>query len=181
MENNTDKIILIGMKGCGKTTVGKVLAEKLQVQFVDSDAEIERAHMVRKNETLTFREIFKKYGAEYFYDLDAEMLQNITEKLADIDFVFACAGGTPLQEKNQETLRNLGTIMFLNVEKHILLKRILKDGIPVFFPYQDDPEKSLDELLEKRLPIYEKLGNFKIDITNETPEEIADKIIHTLK
>lgn len=169
------------MKGCGKTTVGKILAEKLHAKFVDSDTEIEKVHRMNKNEILSFREIFKKYGESYFNTLDIQTLQNIFGEFNNTDFVFASAGRTPLQEENQDILQRLGVIIFLNVERNVLLKRILKDGIPAFFPYPDDPGKSLDELLKKRSSTYRKLANLTIDITSETPTEITDKIIRSLK
>ena len=63
----------------------------------------------------------------------------------------------------------------------VLLPRILKNGIPAFFPFQNDPEKSLDELLKKRKPVYEKIADKTISFNKETPEEIANKIISLLK
>ena len=175
------RIILIGMKGCGKTTIGTLLAEKLQVPFLDSDTEIERIHKRDKGEALSFREIFKKYGESYFNALDTRTLQHIAKEFGDTDFVFACGGRTPLQEENQEILAALGSIVFLNIEKSVLLKRILAQGIPAFFPYQDDPEKSLDELLTERVPVYKKLADITLVIGEETSEEVVHIILTELR
>src|SRR5690348_3966298 len=124
------RIILVGMKGCGKTTLGKLFAEQLQIPFLDSDASIEKMHEREKGEALPFREIFKKYGAKYFSALDTKTLKHIAQEFGNRDFVFACGGRTPLQKENQEILSRLGTIIFLQVEKAVLLKRILAQGIP---------------------------------------------------
>lgn len=174
-------IVLIGMKGCGKTTIGKLLAERLQVPFIDSDTEIEKMHRRNSGEAMAFREIFRRYGEKYFHALDTETLKHIARDSGDTDFVFACGGRTPLQEENQEILPRLGKIIFLNVEKATLLKRILAQGIPAFFPYQDDPERSLDELLARRLPVYKKLADMIVDVGEAPAEEVVHAIVTGLR
>ena len=175
------RIILIGMKGCGKTTLGTLLAAKLQIPFIDSDTEIEKTHKRDRGEAISFREIFKQYGEQYFRALDTRTLKHIAQELGNTDFVFACGGQTPLQEENQEILSGLGQIIYLEVEKAVLLKRILAQGTPAFFPYPDDPEKSLDELLTERLPLYKKLAGVTIDISEGTSEELIHSIMAELK
>ena len=96
------------------------------------------------------------------------------------DFVFACGGRTPLQEENQEILSRLGTSIFLYVDKAVLLKRILAQGIPAFFPYQDDPERSLDELVMQRAPAYKRLADLTIDASEGTAEEVMQTILKDL-
>lgn len=175
------KIILTGMKGCGKTTVGMLLAEKLQIPFLDSDAQIEKMHERESGEALSFREIFKQYGENYFNALDVRTLRYIARDFGKRDFVLACGGRTPLQTENQEILRTLGTLIFLNVEKKVLLQHILAQGIPGFFPYPDDPEKSLAELLSTRFPFYKKIASITLDIGEETPEQLVGTLLGRLK
>jgi len=171
------KLVLIGMKGCGKTTIGTLLAEKLQVAFIDSDAEIERTHQWERGEALSFRQIFKDYGEVYFRALEQKALKHIAEEFGETDIVLACGGRTPLQEENHEILLGLGKIIFLNLETGVLLKRILAQGIPAFFPYPDDPERSLNELATKRLSVYKKLADLTVDIGEEAPEEVVHTIL----
>jgi shikimate kinase len=175
------RIILIGMKGCGKTTVGTLLAETLRIPFIDADTEIEKMHKRESGEALSVRQIFKQYGETYFQALDTRTLKHIANEFAHTGFVFACGGRTPLQEENQEMLRGLGKIIFLHVEKGVLLKRILAQGIPAFFPYQDDPERSLDELLTERVPAYKKLADLTIDAGEGTSEEVIHTILKELR
>ena len=180
-------IILIGMKACGKSTVGKLLAQKLEIKFIELDQEIEKAHLIGKKpafakasagkEKLTFREIFKKHGAIYFRQLELEVLKIIFQEKRTRKFVLSCGGGTPLNEDNKEILKKLGKVFFLDVDEEVLLPRILEHGIPAFFPFQNDPEKSLNKLLEKRRPIYEKIANKIISFKSELPEELVRKIL----
>ena len=116
------------MKACGKTTIGTLLSEKLQLLFIDSDTEIEIIHKQEGDEAISFRQIFKKYGEKYFDTLDRRILKHVAKEYGNADLIFACSGRTPLQEGNQEILFGLGQIIFLNVEKSVLLKRILAQG-----------------------------------------------------
>jgi shikimate kinase len=175
------RIILIGMKGCGKTTIGTLLAENLSFPFIDCDAEIEKAYQQEKGESLPFRQIFERYGEEYFHALEVKALKDIARDGKKTDFVFSCGGRTPLYQENQEILLGLGKIIFLNVGKDVLLKRILADGIPAFFLYQDDAQRSLDVLLKERLPVYQKLANVVVDVAEETPETIVSTILAKMR
>lgn len=175
------KIILIGMKACGKSTVGKLLAQKLGIEFIELDQEIEKGHLTNKKEKLEFREIFKKHGTKYFRGLESEILEKISREKKSKKFVLSCGGGTPLDENNQKILKKLGKVIFLDTDKEILLPRILKHGVPAFFPYPGNPKKSRDELLKKRKPIYKKVADKIVAFTNETPKEIVNRIINFLK
>jgi shikimate kinase len=174
-------IILIGMKSCGKTTIGRLLAETIGIPFIDSDAEIEKTHSRERGETLSFRQIYKGYGAVYFRALETRTLQHIAQVAGNTNFVFACGGQTPLQEENQEILAALGTIIFLHVEKDMLLQRILAHGIPAFFPYADDPERSLQKLLTERVPVYKKLAAIIVDAGKGTAGEVTHAILREVR
>jgi shikimate kinase len=175
------RIVLIGMKGCGKTTVGRLLAETLRLSFIDADTEAEHVHQQERGEALAFRQIFRQYGETYFQALETRTLKRIAREREHTDYVFACGGRTPLQEENREIIPRLGTIIFLHVDRAVLLKRILAQGIPPFFPYQDDAEKSLDELLTQRVPAYKTLADLTIDVGEETSEEVMSIVLKGLR
>lgn len=174
-------IILIGMKACGKSTVGRLLTKRLDVDFIELDSEIEKKHFQKKNGKLVFREIFRHYGADYFRKLESKILNNISKEKKLKKFVLSCGGGTPLNEKNQKILKEIGVVIFLDAKDSVLLTRMIKDGIPSFFPYPDDPKKSLNELLKKRRPIYEKIADKIISFDKESPKELVEKIISSIK
>jgi shikimate kinase len=169
------------MKSCGKTTLGRLLAETMGIPFLDADTELEKTHRQETGEVFTFRQIYKHYGAAYFRALETRTLQHIAQDAANMNFVFACGGQTPLHEENQEILVALGTVIFLHVEKDILLQRILAHGIPAFFPYVDDPERSLHELLMERVPMYKKLAAITVDASKGTAREVTHAILKEVR
>ncbi len=175
------KIILIGMKGCGKTTIGMSLAKQLQVPFIDSDTALEKMHKQDSGEAIPVPEILKKYGEKYFNALETRAVECIAKEYSRTNVVFACGGRTPLQKENRAILAEFGTIIFLRVEMAVLLKRIRAQGIPAFFPYRDDPEKSLNELLAKRIPLYEELAHLTINVSEDTTEEVVATILKELR
>jgi shikimate kinase len=174
-------VILIGMKSSGKTTIGRMLARKLGLRFTDMDAEVERRHLQQKGERLRFREIFQKYGKDYFRNLETAALQDLAAAPSAAPFVLATGGGLPLAEENRALLGRLGTIVFLDVAQDVLLPRITSRGIPAFFPYPNDPARSLAELLQARKPIYQALAQITVPCRFESQQTLADTIVKQLE
>jgi shikimate kinase len=174
-------IVLIGMKSSGKTSVGRVLARRLGLRFTDVDAEVERLHFEQKGERLRFREIFKKHGKDYFRALETAAFQALATAPHERPFVLATGGGLPLAEANRALLKGLGVVVFLDVAQDVLLPRITSRGVPAFFPYPDDPARSLAELLAVRRPIYGALAQITVACRAESQETIADMIIRQLE
>lgn len=172
-------IVLIGMKGCGKSTVGKLLAEKQNIKFIEMDNELEKAHFKIKKEKLTFREIFQKYGQKYFRRLETTTLNKFARTLKNKNYVFACGGGIPMDTQNQKILLKLGKIIYLKPDCKELYERIISGGVPAFFPYPDDPKTSFDEILKSRNLIYENLSDSVLDCKKKDPEQIV-KMIQSL-
>ncbi|MCL4339491.1 shikimate kinase [Patescibacteria group bacterium] len=169
-------IVLIGMKASGKTTVGKILAKKLNMRFVDMDNIIEKKYKIKSGQSLSFREIFKKYGEKYFTNLESECLSEVCKE-TNGNIILACGGRTPLTKRNQNLLKKIGPAVYLDVDKKELLSRILKNGLPAFLKYTNNPGKSLDMLLKVRNPIYEEIADIKISCSDKKPDKIAGLII----
>lgn len=177
----TKKVILIGMKSSGKTTAGRLLARELGVRFIDMDEEIERLHAGQTGERLPFRDIFKKHGGEYFRAMETAALRGLVASLKNDAYVLSTGGGLPLAEENRALLRGMGTIVFIDVLEHVLLERIVSRGIPAFFPYPDDPKRSLAEILGARRPVYSALAAIRVECGAEPPEINAGKIMQQLE
>lgn len=179
--NPKPNLILIGMKSSGKTTIGRLLARKLGLRFTDMDAEVERLHFKHQGERLRFREIFQHYGKDYFRTLETAALQALADARSEAPFVLATGGGLPLAEENRTLLRGMGAIVFLDVAQDVLLARITARGIPAFFPYPNDPARSLAELLAARRPIYQALAQITVACRSESQQTIADTIVQQLE
>ncbi|HUD18845.1 MAG TPA: shikimate kinase [Patescibacteria group bacterium] len=166
-------IILIGMKGCGKSTVGRVLSKKLGMRFVELDDEISMLYEKKTGKRLSCRKIFRNIGEEDFRQLETDALNNV-KRIQNM--ALSCGGGTPLSETNQGMLRSMGTVVFLDTDEDILLKRIKTGGIPSFFKKNEDHKTSLHQVLETRFPVYEKIAGVRLALRDESPEEIATHI-----
>jgi shikimate kinase len=115
------KIFLIGLPGCGKSTLGKQLAEKLNVSFIDLDSEIE------KNMGISIKSIFKKYGESFFRKEEAEQLHRHGEGAED--FVMATGGGVPVFFDNMKFMNQNGRTVFLDVPPREIAQRIVKTKV----------------------------------------------------
>lgn len=173
-------IILIGMKGCGKSTIGKLLAKKLGMIFIDMDSEVEKLAKKVTGKNLRYREIFKLHGEQYFCDLEIKVLTSIDKEFRNSNLVLACGGRTPLIRENQGILHRLGLIIYIQPDKETLYRRIMADGIPTFFRYPKDPRKSFEELYKKRLPLYEALADIKLETGKANKAEVVNKLIKLL-
>lgn len=170
-------IVLIGFKGCGKSSIGKVLAKKQKVAFTDTDTVIESLHKKRKNEELSFREIYKRYGADYFNALEATAVKSA---LANVAGVVSLGGGTLINMDEAELSKSPAIFVYISVEQNTLFKRIMEDGIPAFFD-EENPRRSFNEIFAKREPVYKRYADIAVDNTNGTMENVADEIILKLK
>lgn len=159
-----NKIILIGFATSYKTTVGRLLAEKLQYLFVDTDAEIAR----RNN--LTIKQIFDTYGEKYFRAKESQLL---TELAQSKQTVVACGGGTVLSGNFAEFVAN-NVVVWLTVTAQTVLSRLgdtqrpLFDGLTV---------EQIDDYISARNPIYGKFAHFKINTDGKSADEVAQQIL----
>ena len=155
-------IVLIGMPGSGKSTIGKALAEKLGRYFIDTDDVITEKHGI-------ISDIFAKNGEAYFRDIETEAVK-ATAKNGGI--VIATGGGAILRKENVTALKQNGVIFFLN--------RPLDDIIPTSDrPLSSDIE-SLRKRFEERYPIYKATGDFEIAIDGNV-ENAVNRILECLK
>jgi len=160
-------VYLVGMPGAGKTVVGRELAGKLGVPFVDLDAEIER------EAGKPVSEIFATEGEAAFRGMEAAALVKAS---ASDPAVVSCGGGVVLEPANRITLRNTGTAVYLDVPIDQLRERVR--------PGADRPlireDGDLERLLEARGPLYREFAAHVVDGSGE-PGEVADAIVEELR
>ena len=165
-------IILSGLSGSGKTTVGKIIAKKLKRPFLDLDI------LIEETERMTIPEIFQKFGEEKFREIESKL----TIKVAELrNSVIALGGGTLMRPQNRESLKKNGNVVFLNPPLDTLLKRLQGDDTRPLLKAEDIKEKKekLKKLYEERINTYLESADLVIE-GDENPERTADKILEKL-
>jgi shikimate kinase len=144
------KIFLIGMPGAGKTTLGKQLAEKLTLEFVDLDDEIQ------KEAGKSVQDLFSQQGEDAFRQLESSLLNRWAA--SSKNFVMATGGGAPVFLNGMDTINATGLSVFLDVSLDQILSRLSALNDRPLLQADDDSVKKmkLTALLQKRLPIYKK-------------------------
>lgn len=168
-------LVIIAMKNSGKSTLAKNLAKAYNMQLFGIDTEIEKLHAEKKQEQFTCREIFKTYGKEYFTSLEKEVIATFCNS-NPTNTIIDSSGSAPFQEENRKLLKQIGAILWLRVDPKITYQRLMQNGIPAFFKYPDDPQRSFDELWTEREPVYKAFADYTLEATNETPEELVEKV-----
>lgn len=158
------KIILVGFKSSGKTTLGKMLSKSLSIDFFDLDKLIEERFSRENGEKVSFREIFRKIGENEFRKLEKVLL---LEHISLQSCLISLGGGTTDCEKNIELLQDC-YVVYIRVPIEDLLGRIKRVGFPAYLDGSNDPEKELRDLYLFREPIFEKIA----DIVIENPDSI---------
>ncbi len=161
------RIVLIGPMGSGKSSIGKILAKKIDFKFIDTDK------LIEIQEGTKIKEIFNSKGESYFRDLEVKVLEEtLTAQIA----VIATGGGIVEREKNRLLLENEKNVFFLNSSVKRQLERT-KDSDKRPLLNKGDNFKTLRELYKKRLPYYENVSRYEIEMDNKTNEEIVEQII----
>jgi len=162
------KLVLIGFMGSGKSTVGKILSEKLLIPLVDLDS------IIVEKTGLSIPQIFREKGEEFFREKEREFL--LKELKRNSDFILSTGGGAPAYRDNMEVINSYATSVFLYADFETLYSRISGDENR---PLASLDEVRLRELYRKRLPFYRK-AHFTVDTTDKNPEQVADEIISLL-
>lgn len=159
-------IILIGMMGSGKSTIGRLLAQKIEnFDFVDTDEEIE------KTAKMTIPEIFIDYGESSFRELESGTIKRFC---AHENQVISTGGGCVESIENIEALKESGIIFYLKASVDTLFERVKHtDDRPML--YDEDPRKKLKMLLKRREPLYQS-ADFVIDTENKSQDDIVSEL-----
>lgn len=160
-------IILIGMPGAGKSTIGVLLAKSTLMDFTDTDL------LIQKKYSSALCDIINEKGIDEFLKIENDVI-------CEAEFhncVVATGGSAVYGEKAMEKLKNSGTVVYLKVDAAELKKRInnihtrgiaMKEGT------------TIDELYSERAPLYEKYADITVDCASLTPEQCVDEIIRNI-
>jgi shikimate kinase len=168
-------IALIGMMGAGKSSVARVLGERLGVSVADLDGMIEAV------EGCSVAELFERAGEPWFRRREGELL---AEAVRSGVKVVACGGGIVLDPARRKLLRERCRVVWLEVEPEEALRRVRADGgdpartRPMLAGA--DPEQRLRDLLRERAPLYAEAAHVRVATAGRTAEEVADAVLQAL-
>ncbi|MFV0295724.1 MAG: shikimate kinase [Hyphomicrobiaceae bacterium] len=162
-------LVMVGLMGCGKSTIGRRLANRLEIPFVDADDEIERS--ARK----TIPEIFADHGEDYFRAGERRVISRLLDSGPR---VLATGGGAYMNAETRATIRQNGIAIWLKAELDVLMRRVMKrDNRPLL--QVADPEAVMRELMEKRYPVYAE-AEIVVESRDVPHEVIVDAIVMAL-
>ena len=165
----TKPLVLVGLMGVGKTTVGRRLAKKLNLPFVDADEEIEKAA------DLTIAEIFERFDEDYFRDGERRVIARLME---DKPQVIATGGGAFVNEETRSLILSKATAIWLDAGIDTLVSRVSRRNTRPLLK-NGDPKKILQALAKERNPIY---AQAQVHVTgNDSPHEVTvNRILEAL-
>ena len=161
-------IVLVGMPGSGKSAVGRRLAARLELPFIDADEEIERA----AGKPIT--DIFKEHGEAYFRDGERKVIARLLQSGPQ---VLATGGGAFMVEETRETIRRSGVSVWLKAELALLLRRVTKRNTRPLLEH--DPENTLRQLMAARYPVY-ATADVAVESRDLPHDVIVDEIVDGL-
>lgn len=160
-------IILIGMPGSGKSTVGVILAKSLGVDFIDTDL------LIQRREKRLLQDIIDKDGIDFFLDRERDAILSVKEENA----VIATGGSVILREEAMTHLKGLGTVIFLDVSVNELQKRlsnIKTRGVAA------EKGESVNDIYNKRFSLYKKYADFTVDADALSCEQTVNTICKSI-
>lgn len=166
-----ENIVLVGMSGSGKSTIGEYLANKLKRPHIDTDK------MIVSNSGKSINYIFENHGEDYFRQLESQIIESIQFEQG---IIISTGGGVVLNRNNINILKRNGIIFFLNGSTQTLYRNLhssegYKDGRPLLGG--KDLMESLERIYSERQRLYYSSGDYEILIDNKSIEEIGDEII----
>ena len=165
-------IALIGFMGTGKTAVGKVLAEKLNKEFVELDALIEQ----RAGKSIP--EIFQQDGEIAFRELEIEVTKRVAKNKNQ---VIACGGGLVLNKINIDRLNRDSIIVYLTASPGVILKRVSNGDEERPLLKVTNQAQAIQESLRFRRPFYERAADIRINTSRMNIDSVAGEIIRQVK
>lgn len=163
-------VVMVGMMGAGKTAVGRALALRLGMKFLDSDAEIEIAA------NMTVPEIFVRDGEPFFRHKESQVIDRL---LHNERCVLSTGGGAFMAQKTRDMISEHGVSVWLNADLDVLWSRVRhKSSRPLL--RTDNPKGSLGEIYDKRVPLYAQADLCVVSDGDASIEEMVDRVLLAL-
>ena len=163
-------IVLVGFMGTGKSGIGKLLAKRLGMEYLDTD------EIIEKRQRKSIYQIFEEKGEDYFRKVESEVVEEVAELNG---YVIATGGGVVLKQVNVNLLRKRGVIICLRADPQIIWQRVKDNNQrPLLSGFSNRKEK-IRKLLKERAPFYSK-ADLTIDTSYLSEEKVVDKIVNSL-
>ena len=164
-------IFLIGPMGAGKTTLGRQLARRLNMDFYDSD------RIIEERTGVDIPLIFEKEGEAGFRQRESAIIEEFTRKSP---IVLATGGGAVLDKNNRNYLKSRGTVFYLSSDLASLIERTHKDKNRPLLHGDEPPEVIITRLIEQRDPLYRETADHIVDTSNDSLRHVIQAIINYL-
>jgi shikimate kinase len=156
-------LIFCGIKHCGKSTLGKILARELELPFCDTDELLESQYHA------PVRTLFKEWGEEEFRRREALLLAGLESQVPG---VISLGGGALLRQENQKTVKKLGTLIWCDIDDRTAFQRIAAGGLPPFLAGEADPFEKFEQNNKERRKIFEACCGLRfVPDPQSSPEE----------
>ncbi|MCH6576262.1 MAG: shikimate kinase [Proteobacteria bacterium] len=163
-------IVLVGLMGAGKTSVGRLLAKRLDLEFIDADDEIEQAAQC------SIEQIFESHGEAEFRDGERRVIARL---LTGPTHVLATGGGAFMRKETRDAIRGRGISVWLRADLDLLLRRVSRrKNRPLL--RNENPRQTLEKLIEERYPVYAE-ADIVVDSGDRPPGTIVDNVIESIE
>ena len=164
-------IVLIGMMGAGKSSVGRCLQLRTKLALVDID------DIVASHFGTSIPEIFSKYGEQVFREIETQALREMAPAKQTI---IVTGGGIVVRKENMDLLKQLGIVVWLDCNEETLFERARRSGNRPLLR-AENPREAFARMLQARLPLYAKIAQIRVDTSMLTDEEVAVAIVSKLR
>lgn len=171
-----NNITLVGLRSAGKSTIGKALATKLNLKFIDADIAVEQLYYKQTGALIQFRELHEKIGATKFRQLVSVAIKDLCTNNQNI--LIAAGGGSLLEQANVDYFKSCSKIVFLDASYELLLERW--EQHPPKFIMQNNIVQELRDYYNHRRPLFNSLADVCVSVDNKTIQEIACEIVERL-
>ena len=169
------RIILFGMKHCGKSSLGRELARRFSCAFYDLDRLIENELSGKSGRKVTIRAVFSRLGEEGFRVKEEQTVRQLSKKLMALKeaFVLSLGGRTPLNPAITDLLKGMGVNVYLKIDPAEAWRRVSRSGVPAFLS-SEKPEQEFMALYREREPLYEKQADLTVQLSAAPLSRNAD-------
>jgi shikimate kinase len=166
-------IVLIGLMGCGKSTVGRKLQTMLGYPMIDTD------HLIEEKTGMTIPEIFAQKGEQAFRDMESAILQELSAP-GTPRRIIATGGGIVGRRANRKALSKLGYVVWLQAPVDVILQRTSRNRDRPLLQTAD-PRSKIEQLLIERSPLYHEIADLELETSGLETEEIACGILESAR